>query len=70
MEEGLPLVGLTLVRGLDFTSRLHGKSQPGLAGLIETPELTTFIYPRNTESDICILYPTPKQTEPVKCKVL
>ena len=29
MEEGPALlVGLALVRGLDFTSRLHGKSQP------------------------------------------
>ena len=34
------------------------------------PGLTTFIFPRNPESDICvqvfILYPTHKQTELVK----
>ena len=39
---------------------------PGLARLAESPGLTTFIFPRNPESDICILYPTHKQTELVK----
>ena len=43
---------------------------PGLARLAESPGLTTFIFPRNPESDICvqvfILQPTHKQTELVK----
>ena len=39
---------------------------PGLARLAGSPGLTTFIFPRNPESDICILYPTHKQTELVK----
>ena len=39
---------------------------PGLARLAESPGLTTFVSPRNPESDICILYPTHKQTELVK----
>ena len=43
---------------------------PGLACLAESLGLTTFIFPRNPESDICvqvfILYPTHKQTELVK----
>ena len=43
---------------------------PGLARLAESPGLTTFIFPRNLESDIrvqgFILYPTHKQTELVK----
>ena len=50
-------VGLALVRGLDFTSRLHGENQallPELARLADSPELTTFIFPRNPESDICV----------------
>ena len=42
----------------------------GLARLAESPWLTTFIFRRNPESDICvqvfILYPTHKQTELVK----
>ena len=58
------LVGLGLIRGLDFTWE-----KPALL-----PELTTFIFPRNPESDICvhvfILYPTHKQTELVKWKVI
>ena len=74
MEEGQALlVGLALVRGLDFTSRLHGKSQhsyPGWLCLAESSGLTTFIFPRNPESDTCvqvfILYPTHKQTKLVK----
>ena len=70
-------VGFTYGGGLDFTSRLHGKSQPsnpGLARLAESPGLTTFIFPQNPESDFCvqvfILYPTHKQTELVKWKVI
>ena len=47
---------------------------PGLARLAEPPGLTTFIFPLNPESDICvqvfILYPTHKQTELVKLKVI
>ena len=43
---------------------------PGLARLAESPGLTTFIVPRNPESDICvqvfILYHTHKQTELVR----
>ena len=43
---------------------------PGLARLAESPGLTTFIFQRNPESDICvqvfILYPTHKETELVK----
>ena len=43
---------------------------PGLARLAEPLGLTTFIFPRNSESDICvqvfILYPRHKQTELVK----
>ena len=42
------VVGLALVSGLDFTSHLHGKSQSSLPGL------TTFILPRNPETDIYI----------------
>ena len=43
---------------------------PGLARLAKSPGLTTLIFPRNPEPDICvqvfILYPTHKQTELVK----
>ena len=68
------LVGLALVRRLDFTSRQFTWEKPallpGLARLAESPGLTTFIFQRNPESDICvqvfILYPTHKQTELVK----
>ena len=48
------LVGLG---GLDFTSRLYWEKSallPGLARLAESPGLTTFIFPRNPESDICV----------------
>ena len=68
-----PLRGC-LYGGLDFTSCLHGISQVGGAGSLSRVTrvnyLTTFIFPRNPESDICvqvfILYPTHKQTELVK----
>ena len=45
-----------------------------LVRLAESPGLTTFIFPRNPKSDICIqvfiLHPTHKQTELVKGKVI
>ena len=42
MEERGPalLVGLALVRGLDFTSRLHGKSQPSYPGWLAYSQVT------------------------------
>ena len=77
-RRAIPLGRASTTRGLDFTSRLHGKKlalQPWLARLAESPRLTSFIFPRNPESDICvqvfILYPTHyKQTELVKWKVI
>ena len=48
------LVGLG---GLDFTSRLYWEKSallPGLARLAKSPGLTTFIFSRNAESDICV----------------
>ena len=40
--------GPALPRGLDFNSRLHGEK------LALLPGLTTFIFRRNPESDICV----------------
>ena len=70
--------GQALVRGLDFTSRLHGKSQPsynykGLSRLAASTALTISFLTRNPESyiwvQVFILQPThlqPTQTELVK----
>ena len=53
----------------------HRARAPSLnRALAESPGLTTFIFLRNPESDICvqvfILYPTHKQTELVKQKFI
>ena len=66
---GLALVGLALVQRAGFHLALTWEKPallPGLAILAELPGLTTFISPRNLESDICILYPTHRQTKLVK----
>ena len=66
MKGGGPalLVGLASVGVLDFTSRLHGKSQPSYTGWLAysrvTRAITTFILPRNPRNPIF------KQTELVK----
>ena len=76
MKEGQPLYGrasLALVRGarihLAFTWEKLSLLT-GLACLAESPRLITFIFPRNSESDICVhvlfYKPTHKQTELVK----
>ena len=54
------MVGLAQVTGLDFTSsRVYmGKASPparaGLLSRVTQDNVTTFIFPQNPESDICV----------------
>ena len=56
MEEGQPswYIGLALVRELDFTSRLHTKSQRSYTRAGSLSRVTCFIFPGNPESEIWV----------------